>query len=42
MKNQVYEVPKEIDDQVALDALNSMNVKIDRLTKKQLAYQQSW
>jgi adenosylhomocysteinase len=42
MKNQVYEVPKEIDDQVALDALNSMNVKIDRLTKKQIAYQQSW
>jgi adenosylhomocysteinase len=42
MKNRVYEVPKEIDDQVALDALNSMNVKIDRLTKKQLAYQQSW
>lgn len=42
LKNQVYEVPKEIDDQVALDALNSMNVKIDRLTKKQLAYQQSW
>lgn len=42
MKNRVYEVPKEIDDQVALDALNSMNIKIDRLTKKQLAYQQSW
>lgn len=42
MKNQVYEVPKEIDDQVALDALNSMNVKIDRLTKKQIAYQQRW
>jgi adenosylhomocysteinase len=42
LKNQVYEVPKEIDDQVALDALNSMNVKIDRLTKKQIAYQQSW
>lgn len=42
MKNRVYGVPKEIDDQVALDALNSMNIKIDRLTKKQLAYQQSW
>jgi len=42
MKNQVYEVPKEIDDQVALDALNSMNIKIDRFTKKQITYQQSW
>jgi adenosylhomocysteinase len=42
MKNQVYDVPKEIDEQVALDALNSMNVKIDKLSKRQLAYMQSW
>ncbi len=42
MKNQVYDVPKEIDDQVALDALNSMDVKIDELSKRQLAYMQSW
>jgi adenosylhomocysteinase len=42
MKPQVYDVPKEIDNQVALDALDSMNVKIDRLTKRQIAYMQSW
>jgi adenosylhomocysteinase len=42
MKSQVYDVPKEIDVRVALDALNSMNVKIDRLSKKQLAYMRSW
>jgi adenosylhomocysteinase len=42
MKNQVYEVPKEIDDQVAFNALNSMNIKIDRPTKKQIAYKHNW
>jgi adenosylhomocysteinase len=42
MKNQVYDVPKEIDNQVALDALSSMNVKTDKLTKEQLSYMQSW
>jgi len=42
MRNQVYGVPKEIDDQVALDALNSTNIKIDRLTKKQITYRQNW
>ncbi|MFN3654629.1 MAG: adenosylhomocysteinase [Candidatus Nitrosotenuis sp.] len=42
LKNRVYGVPKEIDDRVAADALASMNVKIDRLSKRQLAYRQSW
>ncbi len=42
MQNLVYDVPKQIDDQVAADALISMNVKIDRLSKKQTAYQTSW
>ena len=42
MKNQVYDVPEEIDYQVASDALESMNVKIDKLTKRQLSYMQSW
>jgi len=42
MKNQVYDVPKEIDDQVAMDALNSMDVKIDELSKRQLVYSQNW
>jgi adenosylhomocysteinase len=42
MQNLVYDVPKQIDDQVAADALSSMNVKIDRLSRKQTAYQTSW
>jgi S-adenosylhomocysteine hydrolase len=42
MQNQIYTVPKEIDDQVALDALDSMNVQIDKLSAKQLKYRQSW
>jgi adenosylhomocysteinase len=42
MQNLVYDVPKQIDDQVAVDALNSMNIKIDRLSKKQITYQTSW
>lgn len=42
MKNRVYDVPEELDNQVALNALNSMDIKIDRLSKKQLAYGQSW
>jgi len=42
MKNQVYSVPQEIDDQIAQDALQSANIKIDKLTKKQLHYQTSW
>ena len=42
MQNLIYDVPKQIDDQVAMDALNSMSVKIDRLSKKQIAYQENW
>jgi adenosylhomocysteinase len=42
MQNLVYDVPKQIDNQVAVDALNSMNVKIDTLSKKQIKYQTSW
>ncbi|MBM2852352.1 MAG: Adenosylhomocysteinase [Candidatus Nitrosotenuis sp.] len=42
MQNLVYDVPKQIDSQVAIDALNSMNVKIDTLSKKQIKYQTSW
>jgi adenosylhomocysteinase len=35
-------VPKEIDKQIAVDALKAMNVKIDHLTKEQIKYQESW
>ncbi|HET8719902.1 MAG TPA: adenosylhomocysteinase [Candidatus Nitrosotenuis sp.] len=42
MKPMIYDVPKEIDDKVALDALHSSGIEIDRLSKRQITYQQSW
>ena len=30
MENKIIDVPKEIDKQVAVDALNAMEVKIDK------------
>jgi len=38
----VITVPLEIDTQVAEDALAAFDVKIDRLTKKQIAYRENW
>ena len=35
-------VPKEIDNQIAVDALKAMDVKIDKLTKEQIKYADSW
>ena len=35
-------VPKEIDRQIAVDALKAMNVKIDKLTLEQKKYAESW
>jgi len=35
-------VPKEIDKQIAVDALKAMDVKIDKLTKEQMKYAESW
>jgi adenosylhomocysteinase len=42
MAKSVIAVPKEIDMQVARDALKAMSVKIDRLTKEQIKYMGSW
>ena len=42
LKNQVYQVPQEIDNQIAQDALDSSHIKIDKLSKKQIQYQSSW
>ena len=42
MPKNVVTVPKEIDQQIASDALKAMNVKIDRLTKEQIKYMGSW
>lgn len=38
----VIRVPAEIDRQVAVDALDAMRVKIDVLSKKQVAYHENW
>jgi len=40
--NDVYDVPKEIDDKVAELKLESMGIKIDRLTEEQAKYLSSW
>jgi len=42
MPKKVVAVPKEIDKQIAIDALKAMNVKIDKLTKEQIKYKGSW
>ena len=42
MKNEVVKVPDEIDIQIAKDALKAMNVRIDKLTKEQIKYMNSW
>ena len=42
MPKKVISVPKEIDKQVARDALKAMNVKIDKLTREQIKYMNSW
>ena len=42
LKPMVYNVPKEIDETVAKLKLQSMNVKIDTLTKRQQEYLASW
>ena len=42
MPKSVISVQKEIDRQIAIDALKAMNVKIDRLTKEQIKYMSSW
>jgi len=42
MENKIIDVPKEIDKQVAIDALNAMDVKIDKLTSEQVKYANNW
>jgi len=42
LQNRVMKVPQEIDKQVAVDALEAMGVKTDKLTKEQISYMNSW
>ena len=42
MENKIINVPEEIDQQIAVDALKSMDVKIDKLTPEQVKYASNW
>ncbi|MBI4042153.1 MAG: adenosylhomocysteinase [Deltaproteobacteria bacterium] len=42
LSNQVYPVPEQIDKMIARLKLESMNIKIDELTKEQSEYLSSW
>ena len=42
LKNDVYDVPLELDNKVAQIKLKSMGVEIDKLTSEQDAYLNSW
>jgi len=42
MEKKIIKVPREIDNQVARDALKAMNVRIDKLTAEQVKYAASW
>lgn len=42
LENNVYPVPMEIDREIALHKLDSMNVSIDTLTKTQKEYMDDW
>jgi len=42
LKNKVLDVPLEIEEEVAISTLNSLGITIDRATKEQLRYAESW
>ncbi|MBM3139990.1 MAG: adenosylhomocysteinase [Chloroflexi bacterium] len=42
LERQVYDVPRDIDDEIARLKLESMGVRIDTLTDEQRAYLSSW
>ncbi len=42
LERQVYPVPREIDEQVAMLKLKSMGIRIDELTDEQRKYLSSW
>ena len=42
LERRVYDVPEEIDREIARLKLESMGVEIDRLTEEQAKYLASW
>jgi adenosylhomocysteinase len=42
LEHHVYTLPREIDEEIALRKLESMNIKIDKLSEEQSKYLKSW
>jgi adenosylhomocysteinase len=42
MEHRVYDVPREIEEDIAYATLDSLGISIDKPTKEQLAYAESW
>jgi adenosylhomocysteinase len=42
LQKRVYSVPQEIDKQVAFLKLQTMGIKVDKLTEEQRKYLASW
>jgi adenosylhomocysteinase len=42
LKNKVLDVPLDIEEEVAMSTLHSLGITIDRATKEQLKYAESW
>jgi len=42
LDNLVYTIPENIDMEIAILKLKTMNIKIDKLTKSQVKYLSSW
>jgi adenosylhomocysteinase len=42
LERRVYDVPREIDDEIARLKLETMGIAIDRLTEEQAKYLASW
>ena len=42
LKNEVYNVPHEIDSEIAMIKLRSMGVTIDTMTEEQIKYVTGW
>ena len=42
LDNKVLDVPIEVEEEVAMSTLRSLGITIDRATKEQLKYAESW
>ena len=42
LEKKVYSVPEDIDNSVAQNSLESTGINIDKPTKEQIEYEQSW